>query len=216
MRGEYDDIIEWNPENADWKEGECTTTNQFGRARFMFDQRTFESPRIGLNDFSIDNYRSNNWINIFPGCGDNRRNCDLIITDDQASLLKLLVLEDGYNNDDAKVIRKPFETDNGTTFYEVNYPMYYTQFESDGTTERTDGLYYNFHCIDDPNKTDRDIYTADSISIPLNCDLVDIIDANANKGFSFTTRLGEGYTDELTVDYENGVLVIKDLMVGCS
>lgn len=142
-----DDIIEYNPENADWKRGECSTVSQFGRARFMFDQAggsSVDDPFFP--DLAIDGIRSGHPIaNIFneiagqlagyvsSNCNDEqRRTRDLIIHNDQANRLKLLILEEGFNRDDARTIRKALP--NGAyslplTLYWYNYPMSYREFD---------------------------------------------------------------------------------------
>lgn len=210
MSSNYDDIIEWNPENADWKRGECTVTNTFGRARFMFDQRGADKPddvpggdnEPFLGDNFIDRFRATNTFNVF-GCRDDRRERDLVITNDRASQLKLLVLEPGFNRQDAFTVRKSYEQG----FFAYNFPMYYAENEPEG-------LYNNFHQDKDPNNGGRYIYEADDAEIPFTCDLFTRI-VPEESGYKVDTDLGEATAETVEVNPEDGTITVKGLKIKC-
>lgn len=210
MATNYDDIIEWNAENADWKRGEYKPTNTFGRARFMFDQRGFDRPddvpggdnEPFLGDNFADRFRSTRLFTVF-GCADDRRERDLLLTDSRASQLKLLVLEPGFNPLDAHTIRKPYEPG----FFAYNYPMYYREDEPDG-------LYQQFHAIDDPNVSGRYVYEADDAEIVFDCSLFKRIQREEG-GYKLTTSMGEAVAETVEINPNAGTITAKGLKIKC-
>lgn len=226
-----DDIIEFNAENADWKNGECTVTAPFGRARFMFDAITGSDREPLFSDYEIDGLRSGNLLvavqsdlvslltqYVAANCGPStHRTQDLIIHNDQASQLKLLVLEEGFDRDDAKTIRKAISGVSFPypgTFYWYNYPMSFREFEPDGSTEFTDGLYSNFQAIDNPNNTNRSIYEIASLQMPVDCQTIASILASG-AGLEITTPYGPGYPESTTIDFDAGVVTHSNVEIKC-
>ncbi|CAH1002690.1 hypothetical protein LEM8419_03562 [Neolewinella maritima] len=213
LRSNYDDVIEFNPENAEWKTGKCETPVKFGRARFQFDQRGFDKAddvpggdREGfLGDNFIDRFRTTNRYNVF-GCRDDRRERDLLLSNDQASQLKLLVLEPEYNPLDAYTIRRQIGQRDGLTFYAYNYPMYFAESEPEG-------LWQNFHFIDHPDRGGRPMYSADEATLPYSCELVASI-KQAEGGYTVLTELGVAEVEEIEI--EDCTITLKNLTVRCS
>lgn len=213
-----DDIIEYNAEAADYKKGECTATSSFGRGRFMFDQNSANDRGV-FNDWDSDRLRNGQLSGVFftaALCERETRSRDLIIQNDQASLLKLLVLEENYNVDDARVIRKPIT---GATFpnsrsaFWYNYPLSYREFEPDGTTLFTDGL-QQFHAIDNPNNSGRKIFVIDSATMELTCERFQTI-LNSDNGVKVSTPIGEGFAETISVDFQAGIITFTNVSVKC-
>lgn len=210
LRSNYDDIVEFNAEGAEWKSGSCDITAQFGRARFMYDQRGKDKPddvpggdsETILGDNFIDDFRSTNAFNAF-GCGDDRRFNDLILHNHQASQLKILVLEDGFDREDAKTIKR----DIGGGFYAYNYPMYFREDEPQG-------LYQTFRIIDNPNQSGRITYAIDQAELPWSCELLDKLESAAT-GYSVTTELGEAEVETVDVNVEEKTITAKNIKITC-
>ncbi|MGV6816105.1 MAG: hypothetical protein ACWA44_02410 [Thiotrichales bacterium] len=226
-----DDIIEFNPENADWKRGECTISAPFGRARFMFDHITGNDDDAFFSDYAVDSIRSGNLaINIFNpaagliatfvarSCGFNvRRFRDLIVHNDQASQFKLLVLEDGFDREDAKVIRQPItgvQFQKPGTFHWYNYPMSFREFMPDGTTPFNDGLYGRFHAIDNPNNVNREMFEIPSVEIPYTCAMARTVH-NTQTGICISTPRGKGVPETAEIDFERQVVALSNVVVKC-
>lgn len=213
---QYNDIIEWNAENADWKDGECTNTVEFSPARFMFDYKTYnnDSGFLGFNfDKEIDNYRDGNFFAGLFGCGETGaiRQRDLIIHDDSSSQLKLLVW-DGVNIDSADTIRRVGGMVGGDTWYDYNYPMYFDQ------NYEVPELYQSFHYIDDPNnRSRRRVLSISDITIPLDCELIDKINLEPI-GYYVVTEFGKAIPESVVVifDGDESKISFTNLEIICS
>lgn len=219
LRSNYDDIIEFNPNGELWMSGSCEIQSRFGRARFMFDQRGFDRPddvaggdTEPLGDNFIDRFRSGRLV-VFRqitglfGCADDRRDRDLILSGNTASALKLLVLEPGFNREDAAVIRREIGRDNGLTFWAYNYPMYFREDEPDG-------LYQNFLFIRNPNNSGRIMYEISQATLPFSCDMVEAIE-NAQAGYAVSTALGAGIAEEVDIDFGEQKITLKNIKIRC-
>lgn len=214
LRSNYDDVIEFNEDAEMWKKGVCEVKARFGRARFMFDQRGFDRPddvpggdvEPFLGDNFIDRFRRTNILNI-AGCRDDRRERDLVISNNRAGLLKLIVLEEGFNREDAFAIRKQIGSRNGLTFWAYNYPMYFAEDEPEG-------LYHRFHIIDNPNNGGRVIYEMSEAELTFSCDLINIIEG-ASAGYRVQTSLGPGIAETVEVDFGAKTIKAKNIKIKC-
>lgn len=197
----YDTIVEWNEEKSKYKKNEHKNVVQFSRARFMFDRVSYNDKGWGFS-YDMDAFRSgaeniillpfkyylnlntspnglsNSISNASGLCSRFYRQRDLIITDDSATLPKLLVLEQGFDYDDARTITRKID---GSNFYDTNYPMY---FDEEYPVKE---LYQSFHYTKDPNLTTRKLYETDELTIDIDCDQIDcsIIDFVRNNPLGF-------------------------------
>lgn len=215
LRTAYDDVIEFNPEGVEWKSGKLEVPAPFGRARFMFDQRNRDRPddvpggdtETLLGDNWIDGFRSTNAFNFF-GCRDDRRFNDMILTNDLASELKLLVLEPGFRREDAMVIRKSIGRKGSDTLWAYNYPMYFHEQE-------LDGLYHKYHIIDHPDKSTAKEYILAQADLDWSCGRVKLI-YDSKDGYIVGTSLGLGKPETVEIDPDANTIVAKNISIKCT
>lgn len=175
----HGDLIEWNPEGADWKDGELTVELSSGAARFMHDQITYESSGAFGFDRQIDKLRATNRGSFFGTIvggirtlltagilpkGKTTQNA-LIIGGfaERTSCCKILYMDPISSNDDAKVVKRLIGMKGGFAHYCYNYPMYMTEDEPTG-------LYVNNHSIKNPNLTGREVAKLTGLKFKYTCD----------------------------------------------
>jgi hypothetical protein len=180
----YQDLVEFNP-GGQFKnrKGERTVVNEFGAARFQNDIKrrlVFDNVRdlIGQNEF-------------------------FIMERGTASNMKLLILKDFTNPDDAKVINRDSASESGIRDY--NWPLNF----SAGYEENE--LIQNFHFIDNPDYESGVKYVIDEWTWhpPSFCDAVDIVDSN---GIDLLVENDAGYAgrpESITVRLNEGVIIFK-------
>ena len=164
-RHHYIGLYTWNPPE-DYNPAQKGCFKQpfnFGMARFMWDKVSYESD--GFFNFKrlIDEFRdgpSNFFNGLFFGNEGKLRERDLIMKGSTISHCKLLVLEDGFNYDDAHVVRSLIGTKGGKKYYSYNEPMH------------VDNLYNDFLYKQNP-RLNRARYDITGFTIECDCDIVE-------------------------------------------
>jgi hypothetical protein len=240
VKHQYDTIAPWNEEDAEWKNGEYSNIVQFGRSRFMFDRISKADTGLGF-DNDLDKFRNGQGIittplKYFIGfnnnnsgfnseeeqsglCSDDFRVLDLIVSSDEISLPKLILLEEGFDMEDASVDKRSI----GDNYFDSNYRMYFDE------EYEVAELYQTYHYTRDPNNKAREIYTIPAISLYVDCDKIDCDVLNAIKDSPMGMRIrsnglilpkGWGTTETISVDYNEGdnisFVTLNNIKFACS
>jgi hypothetical protein len=213
----HGDLIEWNEDNDHWKKGECKVDMPFSAARFMFDKKTFDDRGFYNWNFAIDKFRRDNSSNfgqaIFSGlllgplfgaiCGEKTNNALIVSQMNRTSCMKLIALDPASDYEtNAKVLKRPLGIREGIQHHEYNYPFYMLEANADGT-KNTDGLYPNFHEINDPDKTGREVYEMTRLEWNFICEELDRVYA-VPCGWYVSTELGRANIDKIKFKLNKG------------
>lgn len=230
----YSDRIEWNknPTN-DTQKGSANTLAKFGAARFMFDQET--QRKDGFLDWErfIDRFRigaTGGILKTFFGNTGLVRSNDLILSGSQTSLPKILILENGFNFDDARTIKYPINTprteinanfeeianlDLGEFFqyYYYNYPFF---FKEDLPTEIGEKeLYNNYHYKRNPRYTGpKERLSLKDMEFPMTKNAVRDILANG-PGVRINTRYGIARAKSYILKFKKSLIEAKGMTIKC-
>lgn len=230
----FADIVEWNEEDAEWKEGECTQiASDYGMSAFMFDykycsggffntRRLFDKLRsgglsaivgegqlLGLGNFS------GFILDIITECPSLNLQ-QAVVTASRASCLKLIQLETNTPRGNPSFLRKNITSvlagvDNileilgiEGTCFTYNYTLSYREDEEEG-------LYQNFWFIEDPDYKDRPRFQIDELNLDLDCDVVNKL----GNGIYVRTDHGKAYPQSIEIDEERCAIILRNLLLYC-
>lgn len=203
----YSDIVEYNQPPNDWQKGECPLRSPFGPARFQFD-RWQNSGQEGFR--------------FLFGHGDS-----LVLQSHTVSSPKLLVLEPEHNCEDAKVISRPAEDEQGNKIARIirvpglslggaltlpiyakdyNYPMYYDAEYPIPELIQTFG-----ECMN-PRSSLNDKCVLDSLQIAMDCEMVQKIVDNDGR-VRVGTAYGWGYPDSITTNFGDSTITLTNVKI---
>jgi len=201
----YNDIIEWNDPPNDYQKGSKQNTIGFSPARFMFDRAAIRDAKKFNADFLIDVFRKGN--NILFGTASERRSRDLVLSSHVSSELKLIVLKENYDPNDAEQMRRKIDRFRKYNYYEDNYPMYFEE-------SNKEGLYEVFHKQDDPRGSSFAKYTIRKIEKLLTCKDVLLIEEYGNN-IDLVTDAGTGRADNIKVNFGSGLITFENIRIKC-
>ena len=214
----YSEKLDFNNPPIEAQKGRLTVEIPYSPTRFMRDQESAVQDSNFDFDLQIDLFKEGKSLKILTLVDNQgvKREGDMVITADSTQGYKLFVLEDFFNRDDAKVIRRPYKTI--TTpfgkfdFYEYNYPLYLNE-ESRGSLSE-DFLYrYN------PRISNTNMGIEDQVVLNCNCDAINEI-INNPYSIYLPTEYGKACpkTAIIKVDYKRGVseIVLSDFHIICN
>ena len=208
----YFDLVEWNdppqPIGEEWQTGEFTVNLELGGVRNMFDRITCgKDDGQDFIDFQMDKFRQNSSSS--PGF---KRSRAVLMEKHTAQYPKLLCFEQGFDYDDALIIRREANTKNSWQCYDYNFPLYFN--ENYDIPE----LYQSFHFIEDPRRPDvkRDYYQIASITYAPEDFCADALKIHNNfHDIYIQTAFGRGYSEEFEIDFDNCLITINDIRIPC-
>ena len=199
----------------------CTINSPFSPARFMFDCETGKKSGLFDFDYSIDLFRSKGRFRfsgisflvgivnyLIPNQADWVDNV-LIIQNQTAANYKLLVLEDNYDVNNAKVEKVQKGTFEGEKIYYYNQSLYYDEAMESGIPE----LINNFGDALDPRKRKNKMLMED-FTIKFDCDLLNKIMDN-KLGSYFSTHYGKAFYSSISIDFDKCLATFKGIEVWC-
>lgn len=205
----YQTKIDFNDPPIEAQKGKKSVLLKYSPTRFMFDAETFRRDGLFDFDFNLDLFKSGVFskdplgLDITSTVG-VRRYSDMIISADLLSEYKLLVLEDGFDYNDAKVIRKPLSENKN--FFDYNYPLHFTK----------DGLVPFLEKFN-PRITTRSMLQQRA-EITCNCDVIEQIIQNPYSIY-INTKKGKGYPSSYKIqvdEKENKVkLIFEKIYIDC-
>lgn len=193
--------------------GKCLRISDFGPARFMYDIESFN--RNGWLDFehAIDDFRAGKkqfdlFAFAFGNSGVKREN-DLIVSTGQTSKGKLLVLEDNFDRNSSRVIRKPFK--DGYWYY--NHPMYYAPKVLGELN--SSGLFEDYGFMADPSQK-KDIILLRDLTTNCDCGAIKNILERFHQCY-IKTPMGKGIPGAYKIRFkETSIeLVMSNIKVWC-
>lgn len=211
----YSDIVEWNdppqPIGEEWQKGEKSVKIPFAGVRCMFDNITCDKDDGNdAIDRRLDRFRENR-DQVFLNDGGSGRKRAVIMERHYCQANKVLVLEPGFDYDDAHVIRRKSTTFKGTQCYDYNYPMY-----MDAEYDIPE-LYQSFHYIDDPRQAPYlDYYAVTGFEYaPADfCATAKLVNENFADLY-VDTALGRGYPDKVELDFDKCIVTIEKIRIPC-
>ena len=180
--------------------GTKTKEIPFGAAMFMNDGNAG-----GFFDRLMDAWvggRLNVFIPLCTNYYGDIRECDLVMTSDQTTCCKALLLEDGFDFKDAKV--KRVKRTRQITLLGRTGTVDFWSYQED---QWVDNLYKNFHYYSDPHNR-RGRIVIESFCIPCNCELIN--DIRSKKiDLTFNTHYGIAKAEEFEIIFNRNKPKIK-------
>lgn len=219
----YQQKLEFNLPYNPAQKGTLKSTTGFGTPRFMFDQ--ISAVKDGFFDWekNIDEFRDGP-ESFIGGFFDNEgiiRKYDLILSGNMLSFPKLIVLEEGFNRNDALAIKKVFTTISGKRFWLFNYPLMYKETLDkiiDATTlqeGKPGALTSEFATLANP-RLRKDRLKISSITIKCDCDVVKKALTNFHRVY-IDTHYGKGIPTNINIKFSKTKVEISlnDIRVIC-
>jgi len=201
---QYKGILDFNkPYNPNQK-GKCQRLIDFSAARFMFDRVSYEDKGFFNFRRKMDEFRDGEdsfFADVFFDNEGLVRTRDLTLSGNTLSTHKLLVLEDGFDYNDAQTIRKPYKKDNGKQFWVYNYPMHIDS-EADYNELTKDFLW-----IDNP-RLKKDRYKLSDFEVECDCGLIGVILKNFQNIY-IQTPICKAIPQIINISFENSKIRIS-------
>jgi hypothetical protein len=215
----HKDLVEWNSPPNDWQRGECTQFIDYSPARFVRDRvagtKDPDSGAISEGfEWLIDMFRAGYNVTGIPPFGESVDHA-VVVSNHTAQNAKLIVLEDGYDPDDALAIRRPVSTPIGDAFgvqaYDYNYLLFCDE------NYEVPELYQRFHYISNPRYPSRRQYKISSLKYaPADyCRDLMLIHTDSQRLY-INTEYGRGIiTGSITVDGESRNITLREIKIRC-
>jgi len=210
--GYYKINKDFNDPYSSVQKGSLQRLIPFAPASFQFDQRSYYKSFGNITgvwdaikdhftnwELMLDSFRSQiieslTGLDWFGTEGLVREN-DIVLTGKMTSVPKLLILEDNFNRNDAKVIKKLLKQQGLVKFYVYNYPLMYKEkvdeVDKNGNyTEAIEGQFAAWTLRADPRQKDDNIKIG-SITSECSCDAIQDILLNFQKIY-IATHKGKG------------------------
>lgn len=233
----YKDKVEYNDPYNEAQKGACPANPLFAPARFMFDHISEE--RTGFFDFDskIDEFRDgkSGFLSKFFGNNGVIRHNDLVLTRSQTTIPKLLVLESGFDYQDAKTIKQQknetlqtldnlsfdelLEIAKGNNhslvkrFYYYNYPLFYQEDLPDQIDKNE--LINNFLFVLNPHHPKGFKLKMDDYTFPLTCKAYSLLIENGID-VKLETHYGSARADEYELNEITKTITAKGIKIWCS
>lgn len=188
------------------QKGKCIRQLNFASAKFMFDKKSYH--KNGFFNFQrfLDEFRDgpDTFISEFLFSNEGViRKFDLVISSPLLTLNKLLVLENGFNRNDAQTIKEKYKVWDGKQYWIYNKPMHIDQLIKD------------FYWVDNP-RIRKNIYKLNDFEIDCSCDyILDLIDHFQT--IYIETDQGKAIPKNITVSFTENNVVLKftDIVINC-
>ena len=195
MLSKFNTIYDLNPERLETRKGERTNIVDFGAVRFMFDQHTYIKKGFQLQ---LDNFRKSKG---FDGL--------ILLTNDSCSFPKILLLEDDFDPENAKVIKRQLTTErfiddniqldlefddidaSDGQYFDYNYPYIFNQ---DYPVKE---LIQNFFYIERTGNGTLPTLQVSQIAIAKDCDMALKIDKSIN--YKLASKWGDVIIGEFKI-----------------
>lgn len=217
----YRQKLEWNNPPRLSQKGKLQRYHSFAPGRFMFDHVGFR--KDGFFDFErlIDEFRDGpeSFIEGFYHNEGIIRKQDLVLTDDMTSIPKLLILEDDFDVNDAKVIRKEIGTIKQKKYYLYNYPLMYKETNdsivNDVLVPGQEGAMTGYAKTANP-RLKKDMMLIREETVDCGCYVVENIISNFHRVY-MDTDFGKGYPESAVIRFQKGKITVtfNDIKVVC-
>jgi len=210
--------LEFNSPPIEAQKGAKSIPIPYSPSRFMYDRES--ALRRSFFDFDVvlDDFKSGQTLSIGINGLFNvgsikaaKRNNDLILSGSSTEGYKLLILEDGFNRLDAKVVKRPFKTIENVAgrrvFYEYNYPLY---LRGDDSLENRLKKW-------NPRVSKNNL-TTKPITLSCDCDNIDYL-VNSPNAIYINSTHGKAFPGqiELKIDHKEGKaeLILSEIKIKC-
>lgn len=212
--------LEWNKPYSPTRKGTLQRIVPFAASRFMYDMFSYSNNKLSDWESKIDDFRRGAFyikeLGIVIENQGIHRERDIVITGNTLSVPKLLVLENDFNYNDAKVIRKEFKK-RDYQYWLYNYPLLYKENvnskENDYNGKR--GMLASFAQSADP-RIRKDKMEIKSINIDCDCDSVNLINSNFQSVY-FQTIKGKAIPRNAKIDFKDNkaAITLSDNSILC-
>ena len=216
--------LEFNDPPNEVQKGSKNIILPYSPTKFMHDQETSRRRGFFDFDFMLDNFKSGDSVTFgvdgILTLGDSntiRREGDPVLSGDFTSGYKLFILENSFNRDDAKVVRRIYKIKDNffgrKLFYEYNYPLYFRNEDEDIKGTLCDDFGYKWN-----PRINNTYLKAEPLTVACNCENIGKIINNPASVY-LPTEFGKAIPGDiqLKIDHKNNKaeLILSEWSILC-